>query len=358
MANNQPFDPAAVAQSMVNAQYNPAIASLQQMLNSLGRQDKFNQQQIAGWYSQMQNLMNTQNAQQGQATQDQLAGVSSQLGNVAQLFGAQNAQQMQPALGNAAGMLATMGGSNQNYLQSMVPLLAAQAAQGTMNEQNAARAQRNNYSSQLQAQRGAKGAAYQAAYQQAVSNHTAELQNALALKQAKALLPYQVSTAKSNASIAATNAANAQAMADAKLAAQQAQIAHYRALTKQEQAQAQAALQSVHQAGILKPGSASYSRVQRLAVNSIYQTTGKGHKLIQDAQQAQKALAQEAVAQGLIGKNGKELVKGAVRMLNGILASTYRRTPAWQKYYLWNRKAGTFSKRNKRQQGTYNTTGE
>lgn len=350
MAAAQPYNPVQVAQSMANAQYNPAIASLKSLLANLGTQDQFNQHQIGGWYGQMQQLMQGQQAQQGQATTNQIADLSGQLGNVAQLFGANNAQQMQPALGNAAGMLASVGQSNKDYLSNMVPLLAAQAAESTKSEQNTARAQRGNYTQQLLAQQQAKGSAYNADYQQAVSNHTIEQQNALALQQARALMPYQISSARSQAEANAANAAAAPAYNAAKVAAANAQATHYQALTEAEKAAAQATITKLKAGdGTLATGSTSYGRVQKLLVSSLYSTAGKGHPIMPNAIAAQRSLAQEAVAQGLIDSKGRELVKGAVNMMNATLASLYQRTPTWQKKYLWNTgangKTPHFSKR-------------
>jgi len=333
------FDPRKIAQAQANQEYNPAINSLKQLLSDVQNQDVYNQKQIGGYYDQMKNLMNSQYAEQGSSTADAIKGVTDAIGQDAQLFGGSNAPQMIPAASNAAGFLGAVGQSQQDYLHNMLPLLDAQAAQGTANEQNAARAQMNNYQDQLTSQQQAKGAAYNTDYQQALSDQATQAQNALALQQAQAMLPYQIGSARAQLKADKANAAYAGKLNQAKLQATQAQAQHYGAMTKQELAAAQkdvaqAKASGGKGAGVLAPGSTSYDRVSGLLSKSLY--AGNGKHPITNPIQAQASMFHAARAMGLIDAQGRPLVPGALKMLNGMLQEQYQRDAAWQANYRWN----------------------
>ena len=333
------LDPRKIAAAMANQEYGPAIAQLKGLLGDVANQDQFNQKQIGGYYDQMKNLMNSQYQDQGAATAAGIKGVTDAIGQDAQLFGGQEAPQMATAASNAASYLGAVGQSQQDYLHNMLPLLDAQAAQGTANEQSAAAAQQANYQNQLTAQQQAKGAAYQSNYEQALSDQATQAQNQLALEQAQAMLPYQVGSAKAQLKVDRANAAAAGPYNAAKLAATQAQAAHYGALTKQEMASAQKDVAQAKASGgkgaaVLAPGSTSYDRVSGLLFKSLF--TGNGKKPITNPVQAQASMFHAARSMGLIDKQGRELVPGALRMLTGTLQEQYQRDAAWQANYKWN----------------------
>lgn len=333
------LDPRKIAAAMANQEYGPAIAQLKGLLGDVANQDQFNQKQIGGYYDQMKNLMNSQYQDQGQATAAGIKGVTDAIGQDAQLFGGAEAPQMATAAQNAASYLGAVGQSQQDYLHNMLPLLDAQAAQGTANEQSAAAAQQANYQNQLTAQQQAKGAAYQSNYEQALSDQATQAQNQLALEQAQAMLPYQVGSAKAQLKVDRANAAAAGPYNAAKLAATQAQAAHYGALTKQEMASAQKDVAQAKASGgkgaaVLAPGSTSYDRVSGLLFKSLF--TGNGKKPITNPVQAQASMFHAARSMGLIDKQGRELVPGALRMLTGTLQEQYQRDAAWQANYKWN----------------------
>jgi len=333
------FDPRKIAQAQANQEYNPAINSLKQLITDVQNQDPYNQSQITGWYDQMKNLMNSQYNDQGANTASGIKGVTDAIGQDAQLFGGSNAPQVATAAENAAGYLGAVGQSQQDYLKNMLPLLDAQAAQGTANEQNAARAQLNNYQDQLTNQQQAKGAAYNTDYQQALSDQATQAQNALALQQAQAMLPYQIGSARAQLKADKANAAYAGKLNQAKLQATQAQAQHYGAMTKQELAAAQkdvaqAKASGGKGAGVLAPGSTSYDRVSGLLSKSLY--AGNGKHPITNPVQAQASMFHAARAMGLIDAQGRPLVPGALKMLNGMLQEQYQRDAAWQANYRWN----------------------
>lgn len=334
-----PFNPAKAAMAMANAQYSPAIQSLKGLLADVGNQGKYDLSQLHGWNNQMQNLMDAQIVGQQQVTNQGVQDVTNAIGNDAQLFGGQNAQAMQPAASNAAGYLQAVGQSQQDYLANMKPLLDAQAATSAGNMTDAVRAQQNNYQNQLTAQQQAKGAAYQADYQQALSDQATQEQNALALQQAQAMMPYQIGSAKAQLKADRANAAAAGPLNRAKLAATQAQINHYGALSKQEAAATKVDIAKAKAAGgksaaILSPGSTTYDRVSGLLSKSLY--TGNGKKPITNPIAAQASMWHAARAMGIINAQGKPLVPGALQMLNGMLQEQYARDAAWQANYAWN----------------------
>jgi hypothetical protein len=296
-------------------------------------------------YGQMSNLMNSQNAAQGANQQQELQNVTQNMGNVAQLFGGSNAQQMQPAVGNATGLIGAEGKSEQDYLSNMLPLLQAQAAQGNQNIDQLTTAQQKNYNDQLTQQQQAKGQAYNADYQQALSNQATQAQNAMALQQAQAMFPSQLQAAKSTARADRINANSAGAYNAAKINAQNAQAQHSQALTaeaasviQKNMAYARKAAMSGTKAGVnvLAPGSTSADRIQKNLYHSMTNSTGK--VTIPNPQRAQHALYSQAVASGLINRQGQPLVKGALRLLNSTLSQMYNRDAAWQKGWTWNGK--------------------
>jgi hypothetical protein len=336
--------PQKVAQSMVDAQYDPAINQLHNLLGDVANQDQFNQHQIHGYYGQMKNLDRTQQADQGEFTSRATHDVVNAIGNAAQLFGGSNAPAMQATADNAAGYLGAVGASQHDYLANMLPLLDAQAASGTANEQSAARAQQQNYQDQLAAQQHAKGQAYTSAYEQAVSDQAGRQQNQLALQEAQSLMPYKVQAAKYGAQSAKFGAQSARVGAkyananeQAALAGKQAQIDHYRALTKQEMAAASKDIKDAKASGktnVLAPGSTTANRIQDTLYKSMTNSTGK--IVIPNPVMAQRALFQNAIQQGLIDKKGRALVPGAIRLLNSTLMMMYNRDSAWQNSYKWN----------------------
>ena len=343
------YNPAKAAHGMVNAEYNPAINSLKQALINLATQGNYDQQQVKGWYGQMSDLMNAQKASQGANQAAAIQNVTGDMGNVAQLFGAQNAQQMQPALGNAVGLIGAEGQSQQDYLSNMLPLLQAQGAQGVQNIDQLVQAQNNNYNDQLTQQQRAKGAAYNADYQQALANQTTQEQNQFALQQAKAMFPAQLHSAKATAAadranaraapaynaarIRAANASAADAAARAAAVGPQAQSVIAKNMAEARKA-AMAAKQSGNKANVLAPGSTTYDRIQKNLYRGMTNSTGQ--VTITNPQRAQHALYAEAVSSGLIDKRGRPLVKGAIKLLNGTLASMYHRDKAWQSGWNWN----------------------
>lgn len=339
---------AQAAHGMANAEYNPAINSLKQALLDVMTQGKYDQGQLKGYYGQMNDLMQGQQQGQQAAGQQEIADLGQNMGNVAQLFGASNAQQMQPAFGNAAGLLSTENQSEQDYLKNMLPLLKAQGAQGSSELSHTVMAQQRNYNDQLTSQQQAKGAAYNADYQQALSNQQQIAQNKLALQQAKALFPSQLSASQSTAKADRANAAAAPAYNNARIRAQnasaQASAARAAAITNEQQstiaknmAEARAAVARAKVSGTkanpLAPGSTTFGRIQK----GLYQALTKGGKgPIANPMFAQRALFAEAVSQGLINRQGKPLVKGSIKLLNATLAEMYNRNQNWQKGYTWN----------------------
>lgn len=333
------LNPRKEAQAMANAEYNPSISELQNLVGNVQNQDKYNAKQIGGWYDQMKAQAAQQAADQGQLTQSDIANVTNAIGQDAQLFGGQNAALMGNTASNADSLLQAQGSSDQAFLNQLKPLLDAQAAQGMQNEHNTAGAQLENYQSQLTAQQQAKGAAYNQAYQQALSDQATQEQNQLAMQQAQAMFPSQLSAAQSTAKADRINAQGAGAYNQAKIRAAQAQAYHYQAMSQEEQAVAAKDIAAARSSGNpLAPGTTSYGRVERLLTNSLYNSTpsGKGRHVVTNPIQAQHALYAEAVAQGLLGRNGNALVPGAGRMLKAILAGMYQRDAAWQNGYRWN----------------------
>lgn len=341
------------AHGMANSQYNPAINSLKQALIDVMTQGKYDQGQIHGYTHQMTQLDNQQLAAQGANQQAELHDVTSNLGNVAQLFGAQNAQEMQPAVGNATGLIGAESKSEQDYLQNMLPLLQAQGSQDAQNVQHMTTAQQRNYNDQLTQQQLAKGQAYTADLAQAKSDRVTQMQNKLALQQAQQLFPSQLSAAKSTAKADKANAASAGAYNNARInaenqsaaasAARAAAISNEQeSVIKKNMAEARAAVARAKTSGAkgkalnpLAPGSTTYGRIQKGLYDAL-STGGKNHQPIANPMLAQRALFAEAVSQGLIGKNGKPLVHGSIKLLNATLAEMYNRNSNWQKGYTWN----------------------
>jgi hypothetical protein len=326
---------------MANAEYNPAINSLKQALLDLATQGKYDQGQVKGMYGQMSNLMNSQSAAQGTNQQQELQNVTQNMGNVAQLFGASNAQQMQPALGNATGLIGAEGKSEQDYLANMLPLLQAQAAQGNQNIDQMTTAQQRNYNDQLTQQQQAKGQAYNADYQQALSDQATQAQNAMALQQAQAMFPSQLQAAKSTARADRINANSAGAYNAARINAQNAAAQHSAALSAEAQsviqknmAYARKAAMTSSGKNVLAPGSTTADRIQKNLYHSMTNSTGK--VTIPNPQRAQHALYSQAVASGLINRQRQPLVKGAIKLLNATLVQMYNRDAAWQKGWTWN----------------------
>lgn len=346
--------PAQAARGMANAEYNPAIDSLKQALLDVVTQGQYDQHQLKGYYGQMTNLDNSQYADQQANQQAALQGLTSNIGNAAQLFGGSNAQQMQGALGNATGLLSTEGQSQQDYLQNMLPLLEAQGAQGSSELAHTVLAQQKNYNDQLTSQQQAKGAAYNADYQQALSNQQTIAQNKLALQQAQALFPSQLSASQStakadrvNANAAGAynqsriNAENASASASAARAAsisneQQSVISKNMAEARAAYARAKASTAKGKALSPLAPGSSSYNRIAKGLYDALSTAPGKNNKPIANPIAAQHALYAEAVAQGLINRKGQPLVPGANKLFNSVLAEMYNRNANWQKGYKWN----------------------
>lgn len=339
------MNPQKQAQSMANAEFDPAIGSLKQALLDLATQGKYDQGQVKGMYGQMSDLMNRQNAEQGSNQAAELQNITGDMGNVAQLFGASDAQAMQPALGNATGLIGAEGKSEQDYLSNMLPLLKAQAAQGNQNIDQLTMAQQRNYNDQLTRQQQAKGQAYNADYQQALSDQATQQQNQMALAQAQAMFPAQLGAARASAKAARVNAKYAGQYNRAKIQAEQASAAHSNALSAEAQsviqknlayarkAQIEAKGSKNNKVNVLEPGSTSFNRIQDNLYHAMQMGSGKGP--ITNPVRAQHALFNQAVAAGLIDKQGRPLVKGAIQLLNSTLGAMYNKDANWQNGWQW-----------------------
>lgn len=312
------FDPQAYAQSAANAQYDPSIHDLTNQINSAGAQNIVNQKALQDYYNQMQSLINGQlsgvQAQGDQGGKDYAAA----LGNVAQLFGGAQAPQVGAVASQGADALSAVNQAQQDYLKNLAPLLQAQGAQGAADLAGAYTQQRNSLHSQLQSQQQAKGQTYAQDYQQGLQNQAQMQQNEQALKDAQALLPYQIQSAKAQAAADATNATDAPAI-------NQAKINQANSIIQKNMAEAKAALAK---GASFAPGS----KDRQTLVKSLYSSmvNSNGTAIIGNPLQAQRALYTQAVAYGLLDPNGQESKPGVATMLKAVLQNVLASTPTWR----------------------------
>ncbi len=323
--NTQGYNPLQLAQSEANAQYDPSITDLQNQISGATAQNTANQSSLQNWYAQMQSLLNQQLSDtQNNATQGGQAYATA-LGNDAQLFGGAQAPQVGAAGQNNADALSAVNQSQQDYLNNMMPLLKAQAAQGQSDASNAYQQQSGNLHSQLQAQQLAKGQTFNTDYQTALQNQAQLQQNQQALNDAQSLFPYQLASAKSQAQADASNAANASAINQVTLQKDNAQVQEVQSATQKNLAEAQAA---ATKGASFAPGS----KDRQTLVSNLYKSmvNSAGTSVIQNPVQAQKALYTQAVAYGLLNANGQEQVPGAATALKAVLQNVLASTPSWR----------------------------
>lgn len=340
------FNPLTYAQDAANAQYDPAISSLQGQVNNLNQQEPGFVQAIMQMYQQAQQQYQQLVAgEQGQNIQAQ-ADLGQAYNNAGQLFGQSNQGLMATPQGIAQGELAGVNQSEQDYLKNMQPIMKASGASQINNAQSQFTGQINNLLGQLQQQQQAKGNAFATDYQQGISNESTLQQNAQQMAIDQALFPAQYAAANATAKADVANAAAAPGLNAAKIAAAQgtaaydaARIPLIAAQTTKDLADARKAAASA--GNVLVPGSASTNRIITTLQKDMMGPKGK--VLVGDPTVAQGALFQSAVAQGLITQSGQEIVKGAANMLYGVLQNMYQRSPEWRSGWTWNGK--TFSKK-------------
>jgi hypothetical protein len=319
------YDPLSLAQSDANAQYDPSIRDLTNQTNAAGAQNLANQKALQDYYTQMKNLISGQvNDTTDQGTQGS-TDYASALGNAAQLFGGAQAPQVGTIANQGADALSAVNQSQKDYLNNMQPLLKAQGAQGAADLAGAYNQQNNSLHSQLQAQQQAKGQAFTTDYQQGLQNQQQLQQNQAALNDAKALLPYQLQSAKAQASVDATNAADAPGI-------NQAKIDQSNSIIKKNMAEAQAALAKGATFG---PGSKDrQTLIKSLGASMV---NAQGTALIGNPVQAQQALYTQAVAYGLLNANGQEAKPGVASMLKAVLQNAFASNAQWRNAgWQWN----------------------
>jgi len=319
------YNPLALATADANAQYDPSIAALNTQIGQAGTQNTANQKALLDYYNQMNALVSGQlSATQAQGIQG-AQDYASALGNDAQLFGGAQAPQVGTTANQGADALSAVNQSQQDYLNNLQPLLKAQGAQGVQDLAGAYTQQSNSLNQQLQAQQQAKGQAFTTDYQQGLQNQSQLQQNAQALKDAEALLPYQLQSAKAQASVDATNAADAPGL-------NQAKVDQANSIIKKNMAEAQAA---IAKGATFGPGSKDrQTLIKNLGASMV---NAQGTSLIQNPVQAQQALYTQAVAYGLLGPNGQETKPGVASMLKAVLQTAYASNAQWRNAgWQWN----------------------
>jgi hypothetical protein len=194
----QAQDPTAIANSQVNAQFDPQITSLAQALTQAQGQGTQDQTDIKAWYDALQKDLGATTAADTQAQTDALASHDAgQQGILNVLGGNAGAANSAAAFGAIdRGALEKLGLSRQNYDSALAPAFTSQRNDAALGQLNKDRSAQQDLASQLAAARTAKGQAFGSALANAQDTN---LKNSIAVTNAKAqlaLLPYQVQDAQ------------------------------------------------------------------------------------------------------------------------------------------------------------------
>lgn len=225
--NANVIDPQAYATGTANAQYDPQIAALQKQINDNPGQTKLDQSNISDWFG---HALNTYNAGAANAAQ-QYDNSANQLtdstkGFMSALGGSSNSANQ--GIANTGQIAQAMLAGNRNAdvkldtnMQGLIPLAEAQAH---TNQSQLMGKQLSDLMSQIGAQKGAKGAAYNAALQTGMGQKFSQLSDIdNANTSAAQSLFGDAETRRSDntsAAAAAMNGITAQMMLPGQLAAQ------------------------------------------------------------------------------------------------------------------------------------------
>lgn len=204
--NYKGMDPAKLATSMVNSQYNPQIVGLATELTNARNQGTQAQKDIKEWYAALaSDLAATTQADKDAQTAvlaDHDAGQQGILNVLGGNAGAANSAAAFGAINRGA--LEKIGLSRQDYDAALAPAFTSQRNDAALSQLNKDASAQEALLNQLTALRSAKGQAYAGAFSQAMDNNFKNQVASVNAKAQLAMLPAQVAQAK--AGVATTNA--------------------------------------------------------------------------------------------------------------------------------------------------------
>lgn len=199
-------NPTKLAQSMVNAQYDPQIVGLASELTNARNQGTQAQKDIKEWYAALASDLAATTQADSRAQADVLASHdASQQGILNVLGGNVGAANSAAAFGAInRGALEKIGESRQNYDNALAPAFTSQRNDAALSQLNKDAAAQEALVKQLTAMRTAKGQAFAGAYQQAMDDNFKNQVASVNAKAQLAMLPAQLATAQ--AGVATANA--------------------------------------------------------------------------------------------------------------------------------------------------------